>query len=177
MDVKVYKKEEVKQPSGTSFIYVPDVIDIIPELIENSTLNDVRDGVLSLDKLKYYADVEIEKGKLKINSDKVYYKDGKMYIALVTEQLVNAVTVESDKEIIEQACALATIFQRGLDPLDLDDGIQWTEAILEEVNSVELMQQIINSVSQVSSSVKVVFDTVTDKDGNSLLTYKITEVI
>lgn len=137
MDVKVYKKEEVKQPSGTSFIYVPDVIDIIPELIENSTLDDVRDK----------------------------------------EQLVNAVTVESDKEIIEQACALATIFQRGLDPLDLDDGIQWTEAILEEVNSVELMQQIINSVSQVSSSVKVVFDTVTDKDGNSLLTYKITEVI
>ena len=32
MDVKVYKKEEVKQPSGSGYVYVPDVIDIIPDI-------------------------------------------------------------------------------------------------------------------------------------------------
>ena len=33
MDVKVYKKEEVRQPSGTEYVYVPDVIDIIPIIV------------------------------------------------------------------------------------------------------------------------------------------------
>lgn len=133
MDVKVYKKEEVKQPSGTEYVYVPDVIDIIPELVEAESTE---------------------------------------------EQLYNAeVLDDNSNELLEQECSLATIWQRGLDPLDLTDGIRWSEVLLEEINGVQLMQDIIDAVSQVSTSVRVTFSTLEDDNGNEYLTYKLSEVL
>lgn len=129
MDIKVYKKETVAQPSGSEDVFIPDVIDIIPEL-------ETIEGA---------------------------------------ETLKNCETVEGRDEI-EQACSLATIFQKGLDPLDLTDGIRWSEAIQEEISALQLMQDIIESVNRVSASVKVVFDTVTDENGQQYLSYKLLEV-
>ena len=73
MDVKVYQKEEVLQPSGAEEVYVPNVIDIIPQIVDG--------------------------------------------------QIVSCDTVE-DKDMLEQQCALATIFQKGLDPLAVNEGIR-----------------------------------------------------
>lgn len=143
MDVKVYKKEEVKQPSGTEYVYVPDVIDIIPELVETESTTDIRNN-----------------------------------IRITEEQLYNAeVLDDNSSELLEQECALATIWQRGLDPLDLTDGIRWSEVLLEEINGVQLMQDIIDAVSQVSTSVRVTFSTLEDDNGNEYLTYKLSEVL
>lgn len=138
MDVKVYKKEEVKQPSGTEYVYVPDVIDIIPELVETESTTDIR---------------------------------------ITEEQLYNAEVLDNSSELLEQECALATIWQRGLDPLDLTDGIRWSEVLLGEINGVQLMQDIIDAVSQVSTSVRVTFSTLEDDNGNEYLTYKLSEVL
>lgn len=129
MDVKVYEKEEVLQPSGNESVYVPDVIDIIPEIEE----------------------VEGQK-------------------------ILKGCKVIKDKDMLEQQCALATIFQMGLDPVDLNDGIRWSEAILEEISSLQLIQDIIDAVARVTSAVSVVFDTVEDDDGKSYLSYKLVEV-
>ena len=129
MDIKVYKKETVSQPLGDENVFVPDIIDIIPQL-------ETIDGV---------------------------------------ETMTNCETVEGRDEI-EQACALATIFQKGLDPLDVDDGIRWSQAIREEISVMQLIQDIIDAVNKVTSSVKVVFDTVEDENGNSYLSYKLLEV-
>lgn len=129
MDVKVYKKETVSQPLGDENVFVPDIIDIIPQL-------ETIDGV---------------------------------------ETITNCETVEGRDEV-EQACALATIFQKGLDPLDVDDGIRWSQAIREEISAMQLIQDIIDAVNKVTSSVKVVFDTVEDENGNSYLSYKLLEV-
>ncbi len=129
MDIKVYKKETVSQPLGDENVFVPDIIDIIPQL---ETIDDV-------------------------------------------ETIANCETVEGRDEI-EQACALATIFQKGLDPLDVDDGIRWSQAIREEISVMQLIQDIIDAVNKVTSSVKVVFDTVEDENGNSYLSYKLLEV-
>lgn len=129
MDIKVYKKETVSQPLGDENVFVPDIIDIIPQL-------ETIDGV---------------------------------------ETITNCETVEGRDEI-EQACALATIFQKGLDPLDVDDGIRWSQAIREEISAMQLIQDIIDAVNKVTSSVKVVFDTVEDENGNSYLSYKLLEV-
>jgi hypothetical protein len=131
MDVKVYQKEEVKQPEGSEYIYVPNVIDIIP-VIDDSSGSEIITGAVEL--------------------------------------------LDDDKELLEQQCALATIFQKGLDPLDLADGIRWSEAILGEISAVQLMDDITNAVAEVSTTVTVVFDTVTDSDGRSYLTYTLKEI-
>lgn len=131
MDVKVYKKEEVLQPQGSEYVYVPDVIDIIPTI-------EVIDGV---------------------------------------ETITGCESLEdSSRDLLEQGCSLATIWQRGLDPLDLEDGIRWSEAILEELSSLQLIQDIIEAVASVSTSVQVVFDTVEGEDGRQYLSYRLLEV-
>lgn len=133
MDVKVYKKEEVRQPSGTEYVYVPDVIDIIPDIVTNpDTGEEIITGV-----------VELEDGS---------------------------------KELLEQECAIATIKQKGLDPLDKEDGIQWSETLLGEVNVIQLMEDIQSAIEQTTTSVVVIFDTVTDNEGRSYLTYTLQEV-
>ena len=131
MDVKVYKKEAVRQPNGTEYVIVPNVIDIIPEISVS--------------------------------------EDG-------TELLANAKILTTEEEIIEQACALATIWQKGLDPIDSEIGVRWSEALLEEIKVVQRMEDITNAVSEVTPSVTVVFDTVTDANGTSYLKYTLKAV-
>lgn len=131
MDVKVYKKETVKQPRGTEYIIVPNVIDIYPEI----TISE----------------------------------DG-------TELLSNAEILPTEEVLIEQACALATIWQKGLDPIDQEIGIRWSEAMLSEINVVQLMEDITNAVTEITPTVTVVFDTVTDSNGNSYLKYTLKAV-
>lgn len=177
MDVKVYKKEEVLQPQGSEYVYVPDVIDIIPELVEVESTNDVRNHVWNLETLKRVADVKVENGKLIINSDKVRYENGNLYVTLTTEELLTCETLEDDsRELLEQECSLATIWQRGLDPLDLEDGIRWSEAILEELSCLQLIQDITEAVARVTTSVQVVFDTVEGENGQQYLSYRLLEV-
>lgn len=176
MDVKVYKKEEVLQPSGSEYVYVPDVIDIIPTVAERPSTGDIRNHVWSLEQLKKIADVQVVDGKLIINSDKVRYENGNLYVTLTEEQIITCDILDDGKELIEQECALATIFQKGLDPLDLDDGIRWSEAILEEISYLQLIQDIIEAIEKVSSSVVVTFDTIEDENGRSYLSYTISEV-
>lgn len=131
MDVKVYEKEEVLQPSGTEYVYVPNVIDIIPEITTDAEENQYLSG---------------------------------------------ATILTTREELIEQACALATIWQKGLDPLDLEVGIRWTEAQLGEINVVQLMEDITQAVAEVTPTVTVVFETVTDENGNSYLKYTLKAV-
>lgn len=122
MDLKVYKKEEVAQPSGIENIYVPDIIDIYPDFTD--------------------------------------------------DVLVNASIVEEQDEL-EQAGALATIWQKGLDPLDEDNGIRWSEVMLGEVSVLEIMEDITLTLSELSTAIQVEFDTITDSEGKSYLSYKI----
>lgn len=177
MDVKVYKKEEVLQPQGSEQVYVPNVIDIIPEVIEAESTGDIRNHVWYLEQLKRVADVNVVDGKLIINSDKVRYENGNLYVTLTEEQIIGCEVLEDgNKELLEQACALATIWQRGLDPVDLNDGVRWSEAILEELSCLQLIQDITEAVASVTTSVKVVFDTVEDDNGQQYFSYRLLEV-
>lgn len=174
MDVKVYQKEEVRQPSGSEYVYVPNVIDIIPTIIEAPS-EDIRNNVWTLDQLKQIADVRVVDNKLIINSDKVRYENGNLYVTLTSQQLVTCELAEGKVEL-EQQCALATIWQKGLDPLDLNEGVRWSEAILEEISYLQLIQDIIDAVAQVTSAIKVNFETVEGADGQEYLSYRLTEV-
>lgn len=90
--------------------------------------------------------------------------------------LLDAEILTSDSDTLEQECALATIWQRGQDPLDTDDGIRWAEALLGEINIVQLQMDITDAVSAVTDAVTVVFDVVTDDDGNQYMTYTLQAV-
>ena len=177
MDFKVYKKEEVYQPQGDAEVLVPDIIDIVPTVIEAPSTGDIRNHIWSLEQLKKVADVQVVDGKLVINSDKVTYENGNLYVTLTEEQIISCEILEDDsQDLIEQECALATIFQRGLDPLDLQDGIQWSETLLGEVNVLQLMEQITEAVSKVSIHVRVDFSTVKLDNGQTVLSYSLQEV-
>lgn len=177
MDFKVYKKEEVYQPQGNAEVLVPDIIDIIPIEAEVTSTGDIRNGVWTLEQLKRVADVSVVDNKLVINSDNVRYENGNLIATVTENQIVSCeILDDEDKDLIEQESALATIFQRGLDPLDLQDGIQWSEVLLGEVNILQLMEQIVEAVSKVSLHVRVDFSTIRTENGQSVLTYSIKEV-
>lgn len=176
MDVKVYKKEEVRQKQGTDYVITPNVIDIIPTIVEAESTGDIKNNIWSLEQLKTIADVDVVDGKLIINSDKVKYENGNLYVTLTEEQIIGCEIIEEDNDIIEQACALATIWQKGLDPLDREVGIRWSEVLLDEINVVQLMEDITNAVAEITPTVTVVFDTVTDANGNQYLKYTLKAV-
>lgn len=174
MDLKVYRKEEVIQPDGILNVVKPDIIDIYPELIETEKVNLVKDGILSLDILKYYADIEIKDDKLIINSDDIIYNDNVLYLKIKGISLSNASILEDgSEELLLQECALATIWQRGLDPVEPEDGIRWTQALLGEVNPLQLIEDVNNAVENVTNSVAVEVGTVTSINGQEYLSFKL----
>ena len=131
MVLKVYEKETVSQPHGTENVYVPNIIDLIPEIQTDSLGNEI---------------------------------------------ITNASILTKNKDIIEQMCGLSTIWQKGLDPLDEESGIRWSEALLEEINVVQLMEDIVNAVTEVTPSVTVVFNTVVGENGQTYLIYTLKAV-
>ena len=131
MDLKVYEKETVSQPHGAENVYVPNIIDLVPEVQTDSSGNEI---------------------------------------------ITNASILDKNNDIIEQMCGLSTIWQRGLDPLDLEDGVRWSESLLEEINVVQLMEDLTNAVAQVTPTVNVVFDTVVGENGQTYLKYTLKAV-
>ena len=174
MDLKVYRKEEVIQPDGTLNVLKPDIIDIYPEMLEVVSENQVQNEIWSLDKLQYLADVKIKDGKLIINSDNIIYENGIIYIKITENKLYNAQILEDDsEELLLQECALATMWQRGLDPVEPEDGIRWSQALLGEVNPLQLIEDINNAVENVTNSVIVEVGTVTSINGQEYLSFKL----
>lgn len=174
MDLKVYRREEVIQPDGTLNVLKPDIIDIYPEMFEIVSENPVLNEIWSLDKLQYLADVKIKDGKLIINSDNIIYENGIIYIKITENKLYNAQILEDDsEELLLQECALATIWQRGLDPVEPEDGIRWSQALLGEVNPLQLIEDINNAVENVTNSVIVEVGTVTSINGQEYLSFKL----
>ena len=174
MDLKVYRKEEVIQPDGTLNVLKPDIIDIYPEMLELVSENQVQNEIWSLDKLQYLAEVKIKDGKLIINSDNIIYENGIIYIKITENKLYNAQILEDNsEELLLQECALATIWQRGLDPVEPEDGIRWSQALLGEVNPLQLIEDINNAVENVTNSVIVEVGTVTSINGQEYLSFKL----
>lgn len=128
MDVKVYKKEEVKQPRGSDYYFVPGIIDFQVKTATDSEGNEIITGSEELD---------------------------------------------DNNDLTEQASALVTIWQRGLDPVSPYSGVRWSETLLGELNPIQLMEDIRQAVEETALSVTVLFDTFIDANGNECLQYKI----
>lgn len=89
---------------------------------------------------------------------------------------LSGATIITDEDEAEQMVALATIFQRGLDPVEVDDGIQWGELLRNEITVFQLITEINQEIAEVSSTARVSFSTVTDAEGVERLVYTISAV-
>ena len=94
-----------------------------------------------------------------------------LHVILDGDTITGIEIVDGDEEV-KQACALATIWQLGNDPLS-DDGNRWAELLVGEINIVQIMEDLTESVHAVSASVSVNFGTETASDGTQYFTYTI----
>lgn len=94
---------------------------------------------------------------------------------ILAEDGVTVLDVETVDNMVEiqQAALFASLKQKGRDPLSPDVGVRWEETLVDEVPPEVLMTDIREAVSGVSTAAQVIFGTVTDREGNSYLTYDI----
>jgi hypothetical protein len=86
--------------------------------------------------------------------------------------IVDVEILDNDRAELLDRAMFASVKQRGQDPTDPDDGIQWAEAVMGEVSSPVIMTQIQQSVNAEGPGVRVVFSTV-KSGGKSYFNYKI----
>ena len=82
-----------------------------------------------------------------------------------------------DVECFKQEALFASLQQLGSDPLLPSQGVRWAQALLGEVQSDVLLNDIKNAVQGVSTSCAVVFTSAQGSDGNSYLVYDIKVVL
>lgn len=88
-----------------------------------------------------------------------------------TEYVTSAALTQSDKDVTEQECVLASIWQRGNDPVSPLVGVRWSEALLGELTTVQVMEDIREAVAEVTLNVAVSFESVRTADGRETMAY------
>jgi hypothetical protein len=69
--------------------------------------------------------------------------------------IVDVEILDDDREERLDRAMFALVKQRGMDPIEPDDGIQWAEAIIGEVISPVIIQQARRAVSEEGLGVRV----------------------
>jgi hypothetical protein len=86
--------------------------------------------------------------------------------------IINALIVDA-LEDTKQAALFASVRQRGSDPMNPEAGVRWAETMIGELSPDTLVADIKNAVRSVSTNCTVDFNTVSDANGVSYLTYDI----
>jgi hypothetical protein len=86
--------------------------------------------------------------------------------------IVDVEILDDDREELLDRAMFASVKQRGQDPTDPDDGIQWAEAVLGEVPAPVIMTEIQQSVHAEGPGVRVDFNTI-KAGGKEYFNYKI----
>jgi hypothetical protein len=128
MDVKVSRKEARMQPEGLVEVLVDNVFDLYPICAD---------------------DPRYDGQDIYIGQDRVSEQDRKNII-------MDIETVDGDRAELLDRAMWAVVKQRGGDPVEPDDGIQWAEAILGEVITPVIIQQVRSSVGEEGPGVRSV---------------------
>ncbi len=67
----------------------------------------------------------------------------------------------------------ATVKQRGANPLDILDGVEWAEAVIGERTVPVIQQQIQQEISEEGPGVQVIYTTVFAPDGREFFQYSV----
>ena len=126
MDFKVSRKERRWQPDGPVDVLVDNVCDLYPVFADDPK----------------YAGIEIEMGQGRIDEQD-------------RENIIMDVEILDDgrAELLDRAM-FALMKQRGADPVEPEDGLQWAEAVLGEVPPPVILQQAHSSVSEEGPGVR-----------------------
>ena len=95
-----------------------------------------------------------------------------LYPILEGNVILDAEIIEDDEELIQNAM-IATIRQRGVDPIEPYRGVRWAQVLLGELMSDALLVDIQAEAKMVSVYVSVIFDTYISPNGESFLSYSI----
>jgi hypothetical protein len=144
MDVKVSRKETRMQPDGPVETLVNNIFDLYP----------------------IYADDPRYAGQdVYIGQDRVSEQDRKNIV-------MDVETLDGGRAELLDRAMFALVKQRGMDPVEPRDGVQWAEAVIGEVIAPVILQQVHVSVSEEGPGVRAVPSTVTN-NGKENLVFKI----
>jgi len=87
--------------------------------------------------------------------------------------IVDVEMLDDDRQELLDRVLFATVVQRGSDPVDTQDGIQWAEAILGEVPVPAIMLQVQAAVQAEGPGVRVEFDTLSSASGKQYFQYSV----
>ena len=145
MDVKVSRKERRTYKDGPVEVLLDNACDFFPLFADDPR----------------YINQKIFIGQKKITS---------------TEDRQNTIvdieTLDDDRAERLDRAMFALMKQRGADPVELSDGVQWAEAVLGEVQPSLILQQAQRSVAEEGAGVRA--EAYTVKNGNKeTLAFKI----
>jgi hypothetical protein len=144
MDVKVSRKEARMQPEGPVEVLVDNIFDLYPIYA-----NDPR-----------YEGQDIYTGQGRVSEQD-------------RENLIMDVEIlDGDRAELLDRAMFALVKQRGMDPVEPQDGVQWAEAVIGEVIAPIIIQQVHASVSEEGPGVRAVPGTVVN-NGKENLIFKI----
>ena len=86
--------------------------------------------------------------------------------------LIDCELVEEDEEIM-QGALLATIRQRGVDPIEPFRGVRWAQVLVGEIPGEALITDINIEAKRTSVYVSILFDTYENEEGETFLSYSI----
>jgi hypothetical protein len=144
MDAKVSRKERRLQPDGPVDVLVDNIFDFYPVFADSEE----------------YIDQDIY-----IGQDRVSAEERKNLI-------MDIEMLDNDRQELLDRAMFALVKQRGNDPVEPGDGIQWAEAVVGEVPSPVVVQQVHSSVSEEGPGVRAVPGTVVN-NGKEHLIFKI----
>jgi hypothetical protein len=144
MDLKVSRKESRFQPDGPVMVLMDNIFDLY--LIYG---NDERAAGLDLFP----------------NQDNLSPEE-------LANLIVDVEILDNDRDELLDRAMTALVKQRGADPLEADDGIQWAEAVIGEVPQPMILQQVHNAVAEEGPGVRAVPSSV-KANGRERLFWKI----
>jgi hypothetical protein len=86
--------------------------------------------------------------------------------------IVDVEMLDDDRDELLDRSMFALVKQRGLDPVEPQDGVQWAEAVLGEIPAPAIVQQVHASVSEEGPGVRAIPGTVVS-NGKENLVFKI----
>jgi len=128
MDFKVSRKERRWQPDGPVDVLVNNICDLYP--------------IFANDPKYAGTEVEMEQGRIAGQDRENIIMDVEM--------------LDDDRAELLDRAMFALMKQRGADPVEPEDGLQWAEAVLGEVPPPAILRQAHSSVSEEGPGIRAV---------------------
>jgi hypothetical protein len=108
------------------------------------------------------------------NDDRFIYRDqlSKQDREDVENLIVDVEILDDDRAELLDRSMFALVKQRGLDPVEPGDGVQWAEAVIGDVIAPTIIQQVHASVGEEGPGVRAVPGTIVN-NGKENLVFKI----